>query len=228
MELERLEHNGGDLWVNKKEPIVKGDTVFIEDNIAVVESISDSGLIRLRVEKQFYTEIYDDAVKIVAQSITNPSYIIHVPFVEVGGIDVKALAEKAIGGLNVRTMFSDKTVDWDITQWIKGYEAGQADMFSQEDVRKIVTAVAYDVREKGFGACSVASHYGRVWMEEHKKLLQLLIEQKGKKVDRIEIETEVELKPDWYKKKYNSIQESIKGIVPVTYQKDGKTFLKLK
>lgn len=44
--------------------------------------------------------------------------------------------------------------------------------YSEEDIRKIVGAVAYDVRENGYGACSVANHYASVWVKGNQKLLQ--------------------------------------------------------
>jgi hypothetical protein len=83
------------------------------------------------------------------------------------------------------------------------------DRYSEADVLKIVTKVAMDVQNDGFGSHSIGHSYANSWVINNESFLQSL-----NQPQEIEIEMDTwDGEPSW---------------MPITYQKDGKTFLKVK
>ena len=150
---------------------------------------------------------YLNSVKVVAQSITNPSYIDGVPFVEVGE-DEEQLAIIASNKIAVhRDGRPDKTL---VSHWLDGYKAAQAKQFTEEDLRK---------------AIFWGSNINPINNKSGNSLIDDYISSLKPKVSSIEIEMTRTYEDLWIGELFVSVETG--KFTPKTYQKDGKTFLKV-
>ena len=133
MKLDRIDYNGGEIWVDKEAKIKVGDTYVL-----IATDGIDEPTYLIRVLESNYKPF---GFKVVAQSITNPSYIDGVPFVEVGEESVEDKARLMMmnyltdgnpnGDFKKSTIGADENIRW----WIKGYKAAQAKQFLQHPER---------------------------------------------------------------------------------------------
>lgn len=214
MILHAIDYNGGQIWVDKKAKVSLKDTVFIVDSVGIVDYITKSGLIILRFEKSFFTETYDGAIKIVAQS---PNLSLpNIPYVEIEEDDsLEAYFIEHGYKEDERRIPSFIRVAKN-SQWTKGYKAASANKYKEEDLRKAIY-MAWD----------------RI---VDTKNVDDIIQSLRPKVVSIEVEM----------KETGAICKTCNNqgvrhcahpeecgacepiVEPVTYTKDGKTFLKVK
>lgn len=212
MKLDRIDYNGGEIWVDKEAKIKVGDTYVL-----IATDGIDEPTYLIRVLESNYKPF---GFKVVAQSITNPSYIDGVPFVEVGEESVEDKARLMMmnyltdgnpnGDFKKSTIGADENIRW----WIKGYKAAQAKQFTEEDLRYAINRVYNYVDGDG-------------WSRDY--ITEEVFKELKPKVSSIEIEMITEWWDNnlncWVGAEDDDTQHSRE--VPKTYQKDGKTFLKV-
>lgn len=205
MILHKIDYNGGEIWVDKSE-IKVGD--FITD--------------KYKVWKWLDTESLLGRFKVVAQSITNPSYIDGVPFVEVGLVsswdkERQIDFSKMMFDLDEKGKVESSSHYAQII-YNRGYNlAAQAKQFTEADIVRV-----------GRHLVDMMLHKRSFLVEaEVKEYIQMFIQPK---VVNIEIEMTKEARfeknPDFHGTGYTNPG----GFFDVlkTYQKDGKTFLTVK
>lgn len=219
MKLDRIDYNGGEIWVDM-EAFITIDEAYIHHGITHNEKEDCYNLYHCHKPTRNIegrSELFVDGMfakdcwKVVAQSITNPSYIDGVPFVEVGE-DVYSLAELEYPIIQIG--FNNKLKHEYIPlvprkqreAFIEGYKAAQAKQFTEEDLIKAINRVYNYVDGDG-------------WSREY--ITEQVFKELRPKVDSIEIEM-TEGTDDFLGCPVVGEER------PMTYQKDGKIFLKIK
>lgn len=218
MKLDRIDYNGGDIWVDKEAECPKGSNVIFPNTSNGV--ITNYEGCEVKVAQWDYAANGNSNLLVVAQSITNPSYIDGVPFVEVvEDVEqlVKDYARDMYGNNNTGNYYNACVADYKA-----GYKAAQTKQFTEEDLRNAID-MAREREEDVRGH----SEYGY-----HNKYSDAdIINSLKPKVDSIEIETEPNLTQEWGESTGLGTVEVFwkeDGVKPKTYQKDGKTFLTVK
>jgi len=82
-----------------------------------------------------------------------------------------------------RTSSIMETTEWDNrrhnfergTLWMRSkFPQSNGQRYGETDMKKIIAKVAMDVHSKGFGGCSVSSHYAGEWIKDNKDFIQSL------------------------------------------------------
>jgi len=215
MKLYRIYYNGGEIWVDKSEdfPIMKKGQLFFRPIHNIIDTCIHN------------EQVFEKEYPIVAQSITNPSYIDGVPFVEVW---------QQVDELKIHLDFLNHMEKYNPVYGWNGYyehgwknakrEAAQAKQFTEEDIRK-----ALSIYEDSAFILEDRHHYTMDTVK-YKKTIKEVINSLKPKVSSIEIEMITEWWDNnlncWVGAEDDDTQHSRE--VPKTYQKDGKTFLKVK
>lgn len=213
MILYRIDYQGGEIWVDKDAQIEEGwkGCAYKDD-------------VKGKVFEHFYTTNpwYKDAMKIVAQS-TNLS-LPNIPYVEIEE-DVQELSKKYINN----TLKDSESDDYFLGR-MKGYEDGYkntvAKKYTEEDLRKALLEYA-----KWITGGVPSLRFASTPEEAMSKIIQSI----NPKPVSIEVETketgavcETCNKQGVRHCAYPEECGAWKSILtPVTYTKDGKTFLKI-
>lgn len=234
MTLHRIDYNGGEIWADKKAKIAVNDYAYnptvntlgvVAEVINMREDIDD--IITFDVEAQLYSRSSENNFyKVVGQS-TNLS-LPNIPYVEIEeDVEESAyiLANLAVNGGKplhkwLHGVELSKAVDFGFDMFLQGYRAASAKKYTEEDLSKIVVEALYKFK-----------HFEeREWCEHHSKKHECDIKESLKvwfnnsiqslkpKVASIEIEMT---------KNGNTGTNVLEWVEPVTYNKDGKTFLKV-
>lgn len=203
MKLDRIDYNGGEIWVDKEADL--HGKVYAPNIGKIIGTIWDGSATDKKIKK------FLDLKVIVAQSITNPSYIDGIPFVEVGEddweIEKMGYAAADEGGEKTSAGYHMTAKIY----WVKGYKTAQAKQFTEEDMRKAWEAGVHFNEEssESFGPIESVNKWDN------------FINSLKPKVSSIEIEMNDKFIP------VDQFNSNFKA-KPITYQKDGKTFLKVK
>lgn len=202
MKLIPIDYQGGQIWVDKENGIKAGDTYYSTDYNYIKICIEvDNEFVQNALFYEKGCTVFDyskDCFKVVAQS-TNLS-LPNIPYVEIE---------------EIKSPYTEFPVP--NQYWLEGYKAASAKKYTEEDMKKLYIGTVQNV------GTSIKQCDMPTW----EQVLQSL----QPKVVSIEIET---------KQLFFTNGNSLEGIIaseglqdtfiesPVTYNKDGKTFLKVK
>lgn len=212
MKLDKINYNGGEIWVDKEATLNVGDYyINNEDKVLLYQGCLP-------------TYHYLNSVKVVAQSITNPSYIDGVPFVEVGEDDEQIISKFSFQEIAYNNDLTVRELNAYKNGVVFGYKAAQAKQFTEEDMRKAFQAgQELGKNDALFHATDRISRHEYESTPDEDDFINSL----KPKVSSIEIEMEVKL-PNGLIPAIMTGNDVSSFLVPITYQKDGKTFLKVK
>ncbi len=226
MKLTSIPYNGGTIWVDKKGEIKQGDTVyrFYQDGTSHIgESLPASDNLK---------RLKDDRVwKVIAQS-TNLS-ILNIPYVEIEEDvpeEAYILANKSIDGgkqLHKSIIGNDrsKAVDFAFDRFLEGYKAALAKKYTEQDLRNtIIDAIGkWDDGKQTAGEVA-----NSIIQSLQPKIKSIEIEMENKTNEDIQIELGIYGHDEGLtEKEYEDYKSKNSILKLVTYQKDGKTFLKV-
>ena len=214
MILHKIDYNGGQIWVDKEAPIEAGITPCFNEVVPWYAGYT----VTISLSRQFpyspdgKTNLFEGIHKLVAQS-TNQS-----PNLSLEGIPYVEIEEDIE---NVVKQYTDaaKLNGWEQSGFRIGYKAASAKKYTEEDLRKAFQAGRQ--REQGLHKSRSFSS-GRT-EDEYIQYIQSV----NRKVVSVEIETRMVDDSEWNDEHTVCYREGDKEEI-VTYQKDGKTFLKVK
>ena len=211
MEFHAIDYNGGQVYVDKEVPITKG-TLFYHPDWGV--TVAEDKVINTK----------DISHKITGQS---PNLSIpNIPYVEIEEDDetIYSLARTHVHSEypNLKGGESAAMIDC----FIEGYKASSAKKYSEEDLSGYIDwcsnkGYSYD---RSFGWYHSNGH-----RPNNSELLRLYLQSLQPKVVSIEVEEEWTDDGDTNHDEGGTLPGIIESYkIPITYTKDGKTFLKVK
>lgn len=200
MKLEPIEYNGGVIWVDKKLYCTTSDYCIGFEGKLYPPTPNFIGVLK-----------ESPVFKVICQS---PNLSIEgILYVEVEK-DVEELAIEAADKYEWDFESHEGNGYMDFQEGFKeGYKAASAKKWSDEEVKEAIR-LARECTEGYYN--NIQDYRDFEWHHTEDKILQSL-----QKIKSIEIEMEE------YKFKVTDVRNNLPNI-PITYQKDGKTFLKVK
>ena len=214
-----IPYNGGTIWVDKKGEIKQGDTVyrFYQDGDSHIgESLPASDNLK---------RLKDDRVwKVIAQSI-NLS-IPNIPYVEIEEDESVAIRDEADAYCNqFDTSENEELLNYYHVHdaFLEGYKAASAKKLSEEDLRKAFEAGRQcEIFNKSLNEDDYIQSL-------QPKVVSIEIEMENKTNEDIQIELGIYGHDEGLtEKEYEDYKYKNSILKPITYSKDGKTFLKVK
>lgn len=205
MELTKIDYNGGVIWVDKEAECPIGHELYLERG----------GLYYAPTIIINYGRYQNsgDGFKVVAQS---PNLSIpNIPYVEVEE-DVEQLAENRFPSDTSERFSSVKFNELRIG-FIEGYKAASAKKWSDKELKECMSMMWFrGIKRDG----NFDTHYNEIIQSLQPKIKSI----------EIEVGTEYYVNKEWKSVLLPSEWDDTNPTrqVPVTYQKGGKTFLKVK